>query len=174
MSFVSDSYYDYENLWHGLSAVVPFMAWHGRKRCEKPERWVLYHRGELRVQMSPWVSSLVEAVLGEEPRIEDYAEAGDGPYCFEKAVVFRHNEGEMKGKRKAMVYEMMRCKSRVSCGLLNGGEGGEGVVRVTLLLRTGARSFKDEKGVLNVFHSECRKVDRCRLTVARSDNLTFL
>nr|CAD1838121.1 unnamed protein product [Ananas comosus var. bracteatus] len=45
LTFVSDTYYDYENLWHGLSAVVPFAAWHARNGCVRPARWVLYHQG---------------------------------------------------------------------------------------------------------------------------------
>ncbi|KAF5182184.1 transmembrane protein [Thalictrum thalictroides] len=53
LTFMSDTYYDYNNLWHGLSAVAPFVGWYQRKGCEKPSRWVLYHRGELRTSWKP-------------------------------------------------------------------------------------------------------------------------
>ncbi|KAL0909067.1 hypothetical protein M5K25_023590 [Dendrobium thyrsiflorum] len=174
LTFISDSYYDYENLWHGLAAMVPFMAWHSTKGCEKPERWLLYHWGELRVGMSPWVKMLVEAVMmGEKVMIEDLKETGGGSFCFERAVVFRHNEGEMRMERKKMVYDMMRCKARAFCRLGSGGGEGDGMVRVTLLMRNGARSFKDERTVVKIFDRECGKVEGCRLKVIRPNNLTF-
>ncbi|XP_020586747.1 uncharacterized protein LOC110028993 [Phalaenopsis equestris] len=173
LTFISDSYYDYENLWHGLSAMVPFLAWHSSNGCEKPERWLLYHWGELRVEMSPWVRMLVEAVMGEKVRIEDLEEKGEGLFCFERALVFRHNEGSMGMKRKNMVYDMMRCKARAFCGLGSGGGEGHGMVRVTLLMRKGARSFKDEEMVARIFDRECGKVEGCRLKVMRPNNLSF-
>lgn len=32
LTFVSDTYYDYVNLWHGLSAMVPFVGWSMKHR----------------------------------------------------------------------------------------------------------------------------------------------
>ncbi|XP_024022954.1 uncharacterized protein LOC112092041 [Morus notabilis] len=46
LTFVSDTYYDYENLWHGLSAIAPFVGWSIKNECLKPTRWVLFHWGE--------------------------------------------------------------------------------------------------------------------------------
>ncbi|KAK2662555.1 hypothetical protein Ddye_001129 [Dipteronia dyeriana] len=39
-------------------------------------------------------------------------ERGDGPYCFEWAVVMRHNLGSMGKARKLKIFEAMRCKAR--------------------------------------------------------------
>ncbi|CAI0375816.1 unnamed protein product [Linum tenue] len=44
---------------------------------------------------------------------------------------------------------------------------------MTLFLRTGARSFRNESAVIKVFREECGKVDGCRIQVAYSNNLTF-
>ncbi|XP_008795221.2 uncharacterized protein LOC103711030 [Phoenix dactylifera] len=172
LTYVSDTYYDYDNLWHGLSAVVPFVAWHRRKGCVRPARWVLYHRGELRTRMGPWVAALMKAVFGQEVAIERFEKSQEGPICFEEAVVFRHNEGSMARERREEVYDMMRCKARAYCGIST-AVGGLNAVRLTLLLRTGARSFKDEPAVIRIFGRECMRVDACQLKVARPNNLTF-
>ncbi|KAL7002987.1 hypothetical protein U1Q18_004147 [Sarracenia purpurea var. burkii] len=56
LTFVSYNHYDYENIWHGLSAMVPFVAWHIKNGCSTvPTRWVLFHWGELRTKMRPWL-----------------------------------------------------------------------------------------------------------------------
>uniref|UniRef100_A0A6N2LK51 Uncharacterized protein n=1 Tax=Salix viminalis TaxID=40686 RepID=A0A6N2LK51_SALVM len=48
LTFVSYNHYNYDNIWHGLSATVPFVAWHIRNGCESPSRWILYHWGPKR------------------------------------------------------------------------------------------------------------------------------
>lgn len=178
LTFVSDTYYDYENLWHGLSAVVPFAAWHARNGCVRPARWVLYHRGELRAGMGPWVGKVAEAVFGTAAMQMETFEGDRRPRCFAEAVVFRHNEGSMTKEKKRRAYDMLRCKARAHCNVSREAEKESNelekvVIRVTLLLRVGARSFKDDKGVISVFERECEKVEGCRLTVARPNNLTF-
>ncbi|XP_010916834.1 uncharacterized protein [Elaeis guineensis] len=173
LTFVSDTYYDYDNLWHGLSAAaVPFASWHRRKECARPARLVLYHRGELRTRMGPWVATLMKAVFGQEMAIERFEKSEEGPSCFEEAVVFRHNEGSMARERREKVYDMMRCKARAYCGIST-DVGGLNAVRLTLLLRRGARSFKDEPAVIRTFGRQCMEVDACQLKVARPNNLTF-
>ncbi|XP_072981800.1 uncharacterized protein [Typha latifolia] len=172
LTFVSDTYYDYENLWHGLSAVVPFAAWHRRKGCAMPARWVLYHEGELRSRMGTWVSNVTAATFGQETNIERFERSDDGPSCFEEAVVFRHNEGKMTRERKVKVYDMMRCKARAYCNVRRNVEDLKNI-RITLFFRVGARAFKDEEGVIKIFERECKKVKGCHVKVARPNNLTF-
>ncbi|WOL19971.1 hypothetical protein Cni_G28773 [Canna indica] len=171
LTFVSDTYYDYGNLWHGLSAVLPFASWHGRKLCMTPERWVLFHWGELRTGMGDWVRNISEAAIGKV-RIEDLREYGEGPTCFEQAVVFRHNEGAMKKMRRREVYSMIRCKARAYCGV-HSDVGDRKRVRMSLLLRLGARSFKNESAVISIFRKECEKVEGCSVKVAWGNNMTF-
>ncbi|KAJ0981327.1 hypothetical protein J5N97_009582 [Dioscorea zingiberensis] len=176
LTFISDTYYDYDNLWHGLSAMVPFISWHQSKGCMLPKRWVLYHHGEIRTGMSPWLRELLEAVFG--PRslvIEDFKGRSTKTSCLEKAVVFRRNQGSMSKEKKEEVYEMMRCKARAHCGIKNEIEEDEKkvVIRLTLLLRVGKRSFKDDNAVIRIFEKVCTKVEGCRLRVARPNNLTF-
>ncbi|CAL9167104.1 unnamed protein product [Musa hybrid cultivar] len=171
LTFISDTYYDHGNLWHGISAITPFVSWYQRKQCAAPDRWVLFHRGELRTRMGGWVQAVAEAAIGEV-RIEDFKEYGDRPSCFEQAAVFRY-EGAMKKTRKRQVYDMMRCKARSRCGVTAEAVGSKAAVRMTLLLRPGSRSFKNESAVIRIFERECEKVDGCTVKVAWSNKMTF-
>ncbi|XP_034702437.1 uncharacterized protein LOC117927134 [Vitis riparia] len=174
LTFVSYNHYDYDNIWHGLSAMVPFVAWHLRDgQCAVPARWVLYHWGELRIKMGPWVKSLMEVTFGGSMNMEEFGDSGDeGVACFEEAVVMRHNEGGMSRERRLEVYDMMRCKAREYCNVRNEGRG-LAVIGLTMLMRTGARSFRNESAVVGIFQRECGKVEGCNLTVAYAHNLTF-
>lgn len=173
LTFVSYNHYNYDNIWHGLSAMVPFVAWHIKNECEVPSRWILYHWGEIRVNIGNWLRNLMEATYSETLNIEGFEGFGDDePVCFEKAVVMRHNEGGMSREKRMEVYDLMRCKARVYCNVsLEGGD--EGRIGMTMFMRTGARSFRNESEVVRIFDGECRKVEGCRLMVAYSNNLTF-
>ncbi|KAK1568797.1 hypothetical protein Q3G72_028888 [Acer saccharum] len=175
LTFISYNHYNYENIWHGLSAVVPFVAWHTRYgQCEKPNRWVLYHWGELRFGMGLWLKTLMGATFNEDPTIEKfYGISGDDQaVCFEKAVVMRHNEGGMSRERRMEAYDLMRCKARIHCNVSMEGRD-LNVIGMNMFMRSGARSFKNESAVIEIFERECAKVDGCRLMVAYSNNLTF-
>ncbi|CAK9149012.1 unnamed protein product [Ilex paraguariensis] len=153
--FVSDTYYSYQNLWHGLCATAPFVRWSMKNGCLKPSRWVLFHWGEFRVQMGSWLQHLMQASFGEV-RIEGF-DRGDEPYCFEKAVVMRHDIAEMGKDNKLKVFDLLRCKARDFCGLTPAGRGkevnerGVPIIRLTLLMRSGSRSFKNAAAVKRYF-----------------------
>ncbi|XP_010272961.1 PREDICTED: uncharacterized protein LOC104608622 [Nelumbo nucifera] len=178
LTFVSYNHYDYDNIWHGLSAMMPFVGWHRRMGCVVPTRWVLYHWGELRSNISPWLSNLMEATFGEPLNIELF-DGVDGPACFEEAAVMRHNEGGMSRQRRLEVYDLLRCKARMFCNVSLEGrssdvdEKGAPIIGMTLFMRTGARSFRNESVVIDIFKRECLKVEGCRLRVAYSNNLSF-
>lgn len=177
LTFVSDTYYDYVNLWHGVCAMAPFVGWSIKNECMKPERWVLYHWGEMRFKMGSWLQHVMEATFGEV-NVEKF-ESADEPYCFEKAVVMRHNQGSMGKERKLQVFDLLRCKARRFCGIDPSGTGnkvnerGEPVIRLTLLMRRGSRSFKNATTVTDIFAKECAKVEGCVLKVAQSEDLSF-
>ncbi|GFP87050.1 hypothetical protein PHJA_000848800 [Phtheirospermum japonicum] len=177
VAFVSYNHYDYDNIWHGLSATMPFVAWHIKSQCgarARPKRWVLYHWGELRTSMAPWVRTILEATFGGGPleieTMDGYDDAH--PVCFEEAVVMRHNEGGLSNEKRMEVYDLMRCKSRMYCNVNSSSSPGFRI-GMTLLMREGARSFKNASAVIRIFENECNKVEGCRLTVAYSHNLTF-
>ncbi|KAF9603519.1 hypothetical protein IFM89_036792 [Coptis chinensis] len=157
LTFVSDTYYDYTNLWHGLTAMAPFVSWYKRNGCESPSRWVLYHWGELRTGMGSWHENLMKATFGEL-KVEGFGKS-NGSSCFEKAVVMRHNIGKM-GKREGLSNAENNKKEDTA-------------VRLTLLMRKGARSFKNESLVVKIFSNECARVKGCKLTVTQSENLSF-
>ncbi|OIV93122.1 hypothetical protein TanjilG_20784 [Lupinus angustifolius] len=179
LTFVSYNHYDYGNLWHGLSAMVPFVAWHKMNNCSLvPSRWVLYHWGELRFKMGPWLEALMDATFDGPPNIERFDDKNEGPVCFEEAVVMRHNEGGMSRERRMEVFDIMRCKARMYCNVsLKGNKEINDkvlpVIGMTLFLRTGPRSFKNETIVTDIFQRECAKVQGCQFMIAYSNNLTF-
>ncbi|KAL2476870.1 hypothetical protein Fot_45884 [Forsythia ovata] len=183
LTFVSYNHYNYDNIWHGLSAMVPFVAWHIKNQCAMPRRWILYHWGELRTKMGPWLTTLMEATYGQILNVENFDGIKDENYqiltCFEEAVVMRHNEGGMSREKRMEVYDLLRCKARVYCNVSLEGriaevnEKGVPVIGMTMFMRTGARSFKNDTAVIGIFNKACRKVETCRLLVAYSNNLTF-
>ncbi|KAF0913295.1 hypothetical protein E2562_021947 [Oryza meyeriana var. granulata] len=73
LAYVSETAYDHSNLWHGISVLIPFASWHARSGCRaRPARWVLFHHGEVRLGMSPWLTSLAEATTGVEMVVESF------------------------------------------------------------------------------------------------------
>lgn len=123
--------------------------------------------------MGLWLSTLMEATFSGPLEIEGFdGVEEDGPVCFEEAVVMRHNEGGMSRDRRMEVYDLMRCKAREHCKVVR-QQAQEGAVGLTVFMRTGPRSFKNESEVVRIFEKECKKVEGCRLMVAYSNNLTF-
>ncbi|KAI7727979.1 hypothetical protein M8C21_002824 [Ambrosia artemisiifolia] len=171
-TFVSYNHYDYGNIWHGLSALVPFVAWHLKSECATPDRWILYHWGEVRKGMSPWLSTLMDATFNGPLNIEQFDDSSydDSPMCYEEALVMRHNEGGMSREKRMEVYDLIRCKARTMCGVELDRTDNE--IRLTMFMRTGPRSFRNETAVVEIFERECKKVENCRLKVAYSSNLT--
>ena len=178
LTFVSDSYYDYVNLWHGVCAMAPFVGWSMKNECLRPTRWVLYHWGELRNSMGKWLQNLMQATNGEV-LVEGFEKGDDGPYCFEKAIVMRHNLGNMGKEKKLEVFDLLRCKARGFCGINQADRGrevnerGEPIIRLTLLMRRGSRSFRNASAVTDIFARECARVEGCLLKVIQSEDLTF-
>ncbi|CAL5001913.1 unnamed protein product [Urochloa decumbens] len=187
LAFVSESPYDYNNLWHGLTALAPFVSWHARSGCRAvPARWALFQRGGARMGMSGWLTSLAEAAMGVEMEVETFRPPfAAGPVCFEQALVFRRQMDGLSRERLLAAFDFMRCKARASCGVAdappppatragnNGSGDGAAALRVTLLFRRGARAFKDEPAVARVFDKECARVAGCVVTATHTDNLTF-
>ncbi|KAG0488559.1 hypothetical protein HPP92_007370 [Vanilla planifolia] len=177
-TFIAENYYDYDNIWHGLAAIIPFARWHATNGGAAPARWVLFHCGEVRTSMSEWVRTLAEVSTGAAVSIE---EMGRTVACFEEAVVVRRSDGGMGKEKREAVYDIMRCRARAFCNVKknnveeeeDSGRRSPSLVRMTLLFRVGSRSFKNETAVAEVFERECRQVVGCRVRLVRSINLTF-
>ncbi|CAO2188344.1 unnamed protein product [Urochloa humidicola] len=188
LTFVSEMSYDYRNLWHGLSALVPFASWHARTGCRAtPTRCALFHRGAAvraptggaSAATSAWLAALAEAATGAEMAVETFPDATAGPACFEEAVVFRRQMEGLSRARLLAAFDFMRCKARSYCGVAPDAPP-PAELRVTLLFRDGARAFKDEAAVSRVFTAECARVGGgvaggagCTVAAARAGNLTF-
>ncbi|CAL5012685.1 unnamed protein product [Urochloa decumbens] len=150
LTFVSEMSYDYRNLWHGLSALVPFASWHARSGCR---------------------------LMAVETFPDAAADAGV-PACFEEAVVFRRQMEGLSRARLLAAFDFMRCKARARCGVAPATtpSPSPAALRVTLVFRDGARAFKDEAAVSRVFAAECARVagpGGCAVATARAGNLTF-
>ncbi|CAM0952495.1 unnamed protein product [Alopecurus aequalis] len=176
LTFISETFYDHSNIWHGLTALIPLVSWHVRRGCSsaRPTRWAFFHHGEVRSGMSGWLMSLAAAATGVEVDVESFS--GSIPVCFEEAVVFRRLLAGMSRERMLATFDFMRCKARAQCSVVSrsGANGTDPeAVRVTILFRRGGRSFKNETAVEQVFHKECTRVPGCKLTTAQSGNLTF-
>lgn len=83
----------------------------------------------------------------------------------------RHNEGGMSRARRTEAYDLIRCKSRDYCKVSRDRDSLH--IGLTMFMRKGPRSFKNESVVVGIFERECARVDGCRLMVAYSDNLSF-
>ncbi|KAK4724221.1 hypothetical protein R3W88_027000 [Solanum pinnatisectum] len=172
LTFVSYNHYNYDNIWHGLSSMVPFVAWHIKNnQCLRtPSRCILYHWGEVRIKMGPWLKSLMEATFGEPLHIENIS--NNNATCFEDSVVMRHNEGGMSRQKRIQVYDLLRCKARIYC---NVSKRETPAIGMTMFMRVnnGPRSFKNESAVIGIFDKECKKMEGCHFILAYSNNLTF-
>ncbi|XP_062199762.1 uncharacterized protein LOC133902181 [Phragmites australis] len=175
LAFVSETAYDHSNIWHGLTALVPFASWYARSGCRaRPSRWALFHHGEVRMGMSGWLTTLAEAATGVNMTVETFDTPG--PVCFEEAVVFRRNLEGLSRERLLGAFDFMRCKARAYCGVdvsKAGGGASTSALRVTLLFRSGGRAFKDEAAVTRVFQKECARLGGCTVATAHSDSMTF-
>ncbi|XP_077234275.1 uncharacterized protein LOC143876460 [Tasmannia lanceolata] len=173
LTFVADSFYDYENPWHSLNSLSVFFSWMMDKGCPKPTRFVILKNGEVIKNVGGWIYAVLKACLGGEvviDSLENYEVV-----CFEKAVVFRRGLGKMSSERRHGLFEMIRCKAWKFCNVSKRSEGEEGSqgVRISLIGREGKRSFRNESEVKLVMERECNKVVGCRLELIHLKNMTF-
>lgn len=175
LTFVADSFYDYENPWHGLNALAGFFSWMAGNACARPARFVLFKNGGAVGRVGRWVAGVLKAGLGgEEPKIEslESTHGTTSVACFEKAVVFRRGLGGMSTERRHRLFDMVRCKAWALCNV-DGEVERKGLVRVTLIGREGKRAFKNESEVKAVMERECGKCRGCSLKVVHLDNMSF-
>ncbi|KAJ3709246.1 hypothetical protein LUZ61_012951 [Rhynchospora tenuis] len=188
LTYLADSFYDYENPWHGLNAISPFFSWRReRGQCQNPMRFMLFKRGDVVVKkVGNWVRGLMEANLDRRVTINDNElltkgfNGGSGNkstmVCFERAVVMRRGLGGMKGNNRQRLFDMVRCKAWRFCGVDHDVDGKDGDrlsnnngaatstdasavrVQVSLLLREGKRGFANETQVRDVIRRECSKL----------------
>ncbi|GLJ46615.1 hypothetical protein SUGI_0982210 [Cryptomeria japonica] len=172
LSLISDTFYDYENPWHSMSSLIVAASWRMENQCEAPQRFVLYHNGELVTSMGSYISSVLLAALDRHVHVQ---ELGDSPLCFEKAVVYRRGLGQMSLPKRIALFDMIRCKARKFCNIAESQRIIDGIrtINVTLVSRTGARSFKNESLVASVVAGECSKVPGCKFRLLRIANLSF-
>lgn len=179
LTFIADSFYDYENPWHGMNAVAGFFAWMKENECKKPSRFLLFKNGEVVKRVGSWVYNLMKVGLGEEVVLErlegSNTDHRDHIVCFEKVVMMRRGLGGMSGMMRHGLFEMLRCKAWRYCNGSNSGNGRRGMIKISLVGREGKkRGFEDENGVKYVMKKECDKLDGCSFSFIRfTSNMSF-
>ena len=102
---------------------------------------------------------------------------GDRPICFQKAVVSRLGLGGVPGEMFRQIYAQIRCQVRTLCSLPTTRSttipSAKEDINVTLMIRSGAREWKDPKAWERVVANRCAKVDGCRWSSMYVTNMTF-
>lgn len=176
ITLVADNYWDYNNIWHAMSALVGFVSWSGRNGCGVPQRVLLYHWGEHVPSMGSWIDKVLHASFGRKLEVEGLEQRGNGEplVCLERAIVNRRGLGSLSDENMNAMFETIRCKTRQFCDVVMPEAAADPrPTRITLFLRSGARAFKNETAVWSAIDRVCRKVGNCRLEVSYSSNLTF-
>ncbi|KAG6550235.1 hypothetical protein Mapa_008195 [Marchantia paleacea] len=172
-TLIADTYWDFNNPWHSMYNLIQFVYWKMNPTCKSAERLILFHWSELRTDLGYWIKNVFEASnLPTEPeRLSYYGR----PVCFENAVVSRSGIGGVPGSLMKDIYEEVRCSARRKCGVTDfrSGPTDEVKVRLTLMVRTGARGFVNLTDWQKVIGSECRSEKGCKLTTMFVSNLTF-
>lgn len=172
LTFVADNYWDYNNPWHSMSALVYFIFWRSRNGCAVPKRLVLYHWGEVVTDMGPWIGDIMRASLGVDVDVGTMGTSENRPVCFERAVVNRRGLGGMSLENLNTLVDIVRCKARKYCKI-DPATVDRNFIQVTLLTRSGARAFSNESGVTAVIEAECQRLGSCQLQVVPISNLSF-
>ncbi|KAH7659045.1 putative nitroreductase C-terminal bacterial protein [Dioscorea alata] len=178
LTFIADSFYDYENPWHGMNAVAGFFAWMKENECKKPSRFLLFKNGEVVKRVGSWVYNLMKVGLGEEVVLERLEGSSDRDIvCFEKVVMMRRGLGGMSGMMRHGLFEMLRSKAWRYCNgsRSRSSSSGNEMIKISLVGREGKkRGFKDENEVKHVMKRECDELDGCSFSFIRfTSNMSF-
>lgn len=174
-TLIADNYWDYRNPWHSMSALVNFVTWRMQNDCKKPDRLVLYSKGELTTFMGDWITNVLHASLGKHIEVETLIDGDRKPYCFQRAIVQRRGLGGISKENVNKLFDLLRCKARKYCKIdvryVNRKRFPK--VGVLLLERTGARAFVNSSAMADVIREECKEVKGCYSRVMNIDNLNF-
>lgn len=170
-TFVADNYWDYNNIWHSMSALVNFGTWRLENKCAAPDRLVLYHMGELVSAMGAWITHVLQAAFMKNLPV-DILGGANSSVCFERAVIQRRGLGGVDTTHMHALFDMLRCKARRYCGIRRPAQKSPST-EVLILTRSGPRAFTNETAVAAVVRQECLKVPGCSMRVLNTANLTF-
>ncbi|KAJ7528773.1 hypothetical protein O6H91_15G019100 [Diphasiastrum complanatum] len=162
ITLIADTLWDFVNPWHSMYNLIQFLYWKVDHSCASANQLLLYHWGELRETMGYWISNVYRAIA--LPFVPESLSYDGRPVCFEQAVVSRIGIGGVPSEILQNLFAEMRCEIRRYCNFTawkNNSSGAEGM-QVTLMVRTGARSFVDLSAWETVVKMECEKVPGCR------------
>ncbi|KAH7296349.1 hypothetical protein KP509_26G020200 [Ceratopteris richardii] len=193
VTLISETVWDYKNPWHAMFNMLQFVYWRINGSCSIAQNLLLFHKGEFRTNATPWITSLMKACglpwqasdLNKLASTRGGASESSGrpTVCFEQAVVSRRGMGTVNDLARRRVYREARCSARTSCNVhvrntVNDMKEAERMnyrrhVNVTLFMRSGARSFRDESAWERVVSEQCRASMNCSWTSLHVDDLSF-
>ena len=176
-TLISDSTYDFVNPWHSMFNLFQFFLWKIQSKtssgqCPHVSHLLLFHRGEYRTNVGPWISNLLKAF--SFPTSVLPLNSND-PVCFEQAVVSRRGIASMERPLRRRMYDEARCQAQASCHVTVPPRVTSSVpqVRITLVVRIGGRSFKNEEAWKRVVKQQCEKAKDCIWSTMHVANLNF-
>jgi hypothetical protein len=100
---------------------------------------------------------------------------GDRPICFEKAVMSRTGIGGVPTDILRTTFAEVRCLTRNYCNVpvARPGPSKEQSLRITLMVRSETRTWKNSKAWEAVVASECARVQGCHWGIMPVANLSF-
>ena len=176
-TLISDSTFDFVNPWHSMFNLFQFLLWKVESKtssgqCPHVSNLLLFHRGEYRTRIGPWISNLLKAFsfpTSVLPLNSNY------PVCFEQAIVSRRGIASMERPLRRRMYDEARCQAQASCGVIvpPRDTSSSPQVRITLMIRVGGRSFKNEESWKRVVKEQCEKAKDCNWSTMYVANLNF-
>ncbi|KAH7296346.1 hypothetical protein KP509_26G019900 [Ceratopteris richardii] len=193
VTLISETIWEYANPWHAMYNLLPFLFWRINDRCSQAHKLLLFNKGKYRTTASSWVTSLMKATgLPWKPSdINLVAREHSGSWsssqiptmCFEQAIVSRRGISTVLHSIRRRMSMEASCQARRTCNIheKNSAADGEAAARmkykrqlnVTLLMRSGGRSFRNEQEWEQVVAEECKASANCSWSSIHSDNLTF-
>ncbi|XP_024401987.1 uncharacterized protein [Physcomitrium patens] len=171
-TLITETEYDYGNPWHSMYNMFQFLYWKFKNNCTDADRLMLFHQSELRREMGNWITQVFSAA--GLPAVPEQMSIGDRPICFKRAIVSRLGLGGVPTELFQEIYSQARCRVRVYCKLSPTRPSTDRQsTTITLMVRNGARQWKDKKAWEKVIAEQCAKVEGCRWVTMYVSNMTF-
>ena len=176
-TLISDSTFDFVNPWHSMFNLFQFLLWKVESKtslgqCPHVSHLLLFHHGEYRTSVGPWISNLLKAFSFPTSVLPLNS---NNPVCFEQAIVSRRGIASMERPLRRRMYDEARCQAQASCGVIVPPRDTSSLpqVRITLMIRAGGRSFKNEEAWKRVVKEQCEKAKDCNWSTMYVANLNF-
>ncbi|EFJ09207.1 hypothetical protein SELMODRAFT_130433 [Selaginella moellendorffii] len=172
-TLVSDSHFDFANPWHSMYNLIQFVHWRMDSRCQRSDRMLIFHRGEIRHDLGAWIRSVLDS-NGVTTGVDTMRYHPEGRVvCFQRAVVSRRGIGGVSGAVLRDLFEQVRCRTRQWCGVGSGVNDDDTTVRVALVARERGRAFVNLSDWKHAVKLVCEVRPHCQWSVVWFSALDF-